>query len=46
MTLGEALAELELATIAMGDDTPLDGELLHLATLAVASRWTELGEAP
>jgi hypothetical protein len=45
-SLGEVLGELELAAIEPGDDAPLDGELLDLATRAIALGFPELWQAP
>jgi hypothetical protein len=42
MTLAEALAELEQAALKLGDDAPLQDELLDLATLAMALQCPEL----
>jgi hypothetical protein len=42
MTLSEALAELEQAAIELGDDAPLEGDLLDLAVLALALHCPEL----
>ena len=38
MTLCEALAELEQVAHALGDDAPVESDLLDLATLALALR--------
>jgi hypothetical protein len=42
MTLMEALSELEQAALELGDDAPLQDELLGLATLALALQCPEL----
>ena len=42
MTLTEALAELQQAALELGDDAPVEGELLDLANLALALKCPEL----